>query len=172
MERIAEHGRRGDAGARRPGRERASSERASLHDVMEMATTSSRSGCRSADGAKARAYLRDRGLTPSTQQTFRLGYAPGQPQRAEGVSWPAKGVGKAEIEACGLICFGDDIPVSYDRFRDRIMFPIPDSRGRIIAFGGRAHGAGRAGKIPELARDRALPQGQRALQFRPRPQGA
>ena len=42
------------------------------------------------------------------------------------------------MEACGLTYFGDDVPVSYDRFRDRIMFPIPDSRGRIIAFGGRA----------------------------------
>ena len=42
------------------------------------------------------------------------------------------------IEACGLVRHGDDIPVSYDWFRDRIMFPIPDSRGKIIAFGGRA----------------------------------
>lgn len=45
---------------------------------------------------------------------------------------------KADIEACGLVRHGDDIPVSYDWFRDRIMFPIPDSRGKIIAFGGRA----------------------------------
>ncbi len=48
------------------------------------------------------------------------------------------GVAIEQIEACGLIRSGDDIPVSYDWFRDRIMFPIEDRRGRVIAFGGRA----------------------------------
>ena len=41
------------------------------------------------------------------------------------------------VEA-GLLVAGDDIPVPYDRFRDRVMFPIADLRGRVIAFGGRA----------------------------------
>jgi len=41
------------------------------------------------------------------------------------------------VEA-GLLIAGDDIPVPYDRFRDRVMFPITDVRGRVIAFGGRA----------------------------------
>src|SRR5438552_17976969 len=41
------------------------------------------------------------------------------------------------IEA-GLLVAGDDIPIPYDRFRDRVMFPITDLRGRVIAFGGRA----------------------------------
>ncbi len=40
--------------------------------------------------------------------------------------------------ATGLLVTGDDIPVSFDRFRDRVMFPITDFRGRIVAFGGRA----------------------------------
>ena len=39
------------------------------------------------------------------------------------------------VEA-GLLIAGEDIPVSYDRFRDRIIFPITDFRGRVIAFGG------------------------------------
>ena len=37
-----------------------------------------------------------------------------------------------------MLVSGDDIPVSYDRFRDRVMFPITDFRGRVVAFGGRA----------------------------------
>ena len=78
-----------------------------------------------------------RGLTPATQQRFRLGHAPDS-RNALKELLAGKGVEKAQIEACGLTVFGDDVPVSYDRFRDRVMFPIPDSRGAIIAFGGRA----------------------------------
>ena len=112
-------------------------ERTSLIDVMELATKFFQEQLHSAAGARARAYLRDRGLTPATQQSFRLGYAP-ESRNALKEFLASKGVGKAEIEACGLVRHGHDIPVSYDYFRDRIMFPIPDSRGRIIAFGGRA----------------------------------
>ncbi len=111
--------------------------RASLHDVMDMAARFFEERLQSADGAKARAYLRERGLTPSTQQSFRLGYAPDS-RNALKEHLAGKGVGKDQIEACGLVVFGPEHPVSFDRFRDRIMFPIPDSRERIIAFGGRA----------------------------------
>ncbi|RUU08511.1 DNA primase, partial [Mesorhizobium sp. M7A.T.Ca.TU.009.01.3.2] len=117
--------------------ERREKERASLTDVMEMATTFFQERLQGPEGAKARAYLRDRGLTPATQQSFRLGFAPDS-RNALKEHLAAKGVPKADIEACGLVRHGDDIPVSYDWFRDRIMFPIPDSRGKIIAFGGRA----------------------------------
>ena len=112
-------------------------QRTSLIDVMELATKFFQDQLQSAAGAKARAYLRDRGLTPATQQSFRLGYAP-ESRNALKEFLASKGVEKAQMEACGLVRHGDDIPVSYDYFRDRIMFPIPDSRGRIIAFGGRA----------------------------------
>lgn len=112
-------------------------QRAELTDVMEMATAFFGERLQSAEGAKARAYLRDRGLTPATQQSFRLGYAP-ESRNALKEHLASRGVGREDIEACGLVVFGQDVPVSYDRFRDRIMFPIPDSRGRIIAFGGRA----------------------------------
>ena len=111
--------------------------RASLYDVMDMATAFFRAQLHEADGAPARAYLRDRGLTASVQETFGLGYAPGS-RSALKEYLGAKGVEKDQIEACGLVVFGADIPVSYDRFRDRIMFPIQDPRGRVIAFGGRA----------------------------------
>ncbi len=136
VERIA-----GLAGVPMPARdeqaEKREKERLSLIDVMEMAAKFFQERLQSADGAKARAYLRDRGLTPATQQAFRLGYAPDS-RNALKEHLAGKGVGKADIEACGLVVFGPDVPLSYDRFRDRIMFPIPDSRGRIIAFGGRA----------------------------------
>lgn len=126
--------------ARDPVAERREKERASLHDVMEMATVFFEEQLQSAAGAKARAYLRDRGLNSVTQREFRLGYAPDS-RNALKEHLAAKGVDKTQIEACGLVVFGDDIAVSYDRFRDRIMFPIEDTRGRIIAFGGRAMSA-------------------------------
>lgn len=138
VERIAEM-----AGVPMPARdaheERREKERASLTDVMELATKFFEDQLQSADGARGRAYLRDRGLTPLTQQTFRLGFAPDS-RNALKEFLASKGIEKVQMEACGLTVF-EDVPVSYDRFRDRIMFPIPDSRGRIIAFGGRAMSA-------------------------------
>ncbi len=44
----------------------------------------------------------------------------------------------ADLIETGMLIAGDDIPVPYDRFRDRVMFPITDLRGRVVAFGGRA----------------------------------
>jgi len=136
VERIA-----GMAGVAMPARdeaqERRDQQRASLTDVMEMATRWFQDRLQGPEGAKARAYLRDRGLTSVTQQTFRLGYAP-ESRNALKEYLASKGIGKDQIEACGLVRFGDDIPVSYDYFRDRIMFPIEDRQGKVIAFGGRA----------------------------------
>jgi len=136
VERVADM-----AGVPMPARdvqeERREKELASLTDVMEMATRFFEQQLQEGAGAKARAYLRERGLSTATQQEFRLGYAPDS-RNALKEHLAAKGVEKGQIEACGLVVFGPDVPVSYDRFRDRIMFPIPDMRGRIIAFGGRA----------------------------------
>jgi len=136
VERVADM-----AGVPMPARdvqeERREKERASLTDVMEMATRFFEQQLQEGAGAKARAYLRERGLSTATQQEFRLGYAPDS-RNALKEHLAGKGVEKGQIEACGLVVFGPDIPVAYDRFRDRIMFPIPDMRGRIIAFGGRA----------------------------------
>ena len=123
--------------ARDPEAEKRDQQRASLTDVMELATTFFQEQLQSAAGAKARAYLRDRGLSSATQQSFRLGYA-SDSRNALKEFLAAKGITKAQMETCGLVIHGDDIAVSFDRFRDRVMFPIPDSRGRIIAFGGRA----------------------------------
>ncbi|SMH50716.1 DNA primase [Mesorhizobium australicum] len=136
VERVA-----GMAGVAMPARddqqERREQQRASLTDVMEMATRWFQERLQGPEGAKARAYLRDRGLTSVTQQTFRLGYAP-ESRNALKEFLASKGITKDQIEACGLVRHGDDIAVSYDYFRDRIMFPIEDRQGRVIAFGGRA----------------------------------
>ena len=111
--------------------------RATLYDVMEMATQYFEQQLQSPAGAKARAYLRDRGLSAQVQKEFRIGYAPDS-RNALKEHLATKGAKADQIEACGMVVHGEGIAVSYDRFRDRIMFPIPDSRERIIAFGGRA----------------------------------
>jgi len=87
-----------------------------------------------ASNVGARSYLLSRGLTDQSIQSFRIGYAP--------ESWNAvfdhltkKGFRKEDIEIVGLIKKKDDR--FYDRFRGRIMFPISDSSGRVIAFSGR-----------------------------------
>ncbi len=123
--------------ARDPEADKRDREKASLTDVMDMAARFFEERLQGPEGAKARAYLRDRGLSSVTQQQFRLGYAPDSRNGLK-EHLAAKGADKAQIEACGLVVHGEDIPVSYDRFRDRIMFPIEDTRGKVIAFGGRA----------------------------------
>ena len=111
--------------------------RASLFDVMEIAAGYFRDQLQTAIGAKARAYLRDRGLSVDVQRYFGLGFAP---ESRNGLKefLASKGIEKIQIEACGLVVHGSEIAVSYDRFRDRIIYPILDARGRVIAFGGRA----------------------------------
>ncbi len=114
--------------------------RATLYDVMEMATAFFEDALQSADGAAARGYLSDRGLSSKTQQDFRIGYAPND-RRALKTHLAANQVSAEQMVECGLVIAGPDIAVPYDRFRDRIMFPIRDTRGRVIAFGGRAMSA-------------------------------
>jgi DNA primase len=88
-------------------------------------------------GQEARQYLAKRGLDPAGIARFRLGYAPnGRSPLKEHLA--LAGFTAAEMAASGMLIAGDDIPVSYDRFRHRVMFPISDLKGRIIAFGGRA----------------------------------
>jgi DNA primase len=111
--------------------------RKTLHDVMELAAKFFQDTLASRNGAKARGYLADRGLAPNTQLQFRLGYAPGE-RFALKEFLGAQNIPVADMIEAGLLVAGDDIPVPYDRFRDRVIFPITDLRGRVIAFGGRA----------------------------------
>jgi len=111
--------------------------RKSLHDVMELAAKFFEATLASRLGAKARGYLADRRLDGATQLKFRMGYAPND-RYALKEHLGKQGVSVDDMIATGLLINGEDISVPYDRFRDRVMFPIADFRGRIIAFGGRA----------------------------------
>ncbi|HEY6859749.1 MAG TPA: DNA primase [Pseudolabrys sp.] len=111
--------------------------RKTLHDVMELAAKFFQDTLASRAGAKARGYLADRGLDPATQLKFRIGYAPSE-RFALKEHLGSHGIPVEDMVEAGLLISGDDIPVPFDRFRDRVMFPITDLRGRVIAFGGRA----------------------------------
>jgi len=120
-----------------PDAARQEQRRKTLYDVMELAAKFFADTLASRNGAKARGYLGDRAITPQTQLQFRLGYAP--PDRfALKEHLGSHGIPVEDMVEAGLLVSGDDIPVPYDRFRDRVMFPITDQRGRVIAFGGRA----------------------------------
>ena len=111
--------------------------RSSLHEVMALAARFFEAALQEKIGAKARGYLADRRLDANVQREFALGYAP--PDRfALRDALAAKGATAEAMIACGLLVHGEDIAVPYDRFRDRVMFPIHDRSGRVIAFGGRA----------------------------------
>jgi DNA primase len=110
--------------------------RRSLYDVLELATKFFEATLASKLGAKARGYLADRGILQSTQVEFRLGYAP-YDRAALREHLGGQGVSVEDMIATGLLVAGDDIPVPYDRFRDRVIIPIHDQQGRVIGFGGR-----------------------------------
>jgi DNA primase len=111
--------------------------RKTLYDVMELAAKFYQDTLASRLGAKGRGYLADRGLDAPAQVKFRLGYAPAD-RFALKEYLGKEGVPVPDMIEAGLVIAGDDIPVPYDRFRDRVMFPITDLRSRVIAFGGRA----------------------------------
>ena len=90
-------------------------------------------------GARAREYLTRRGLDEETIRRFRLGWAPDDRQALRralaGGDFP-----EALLREAGLLRVPDDGGAAYDYFRGRVMFPIGDRAGRIIAFGGRTLG--------------------------------
>ncbi|MEM6616715.1 MAG: DNA primase [Pseudomonadota bacterium] len=122
---------------RDPDADRREKERDGLHDVMAAAQQFFVDQLHTAGGAKARGYLADRGLSASALERFGIGFAPNS-RNALREHLTAKGFSKEAMVTTGLLIHGDDIPVAYDRFRDRVMFPITDLRRRVIAFGGRA----------------------------------
>ena len=116
-------------------------EAATLIDVMEMAAQFFRQKLQEGAGAEARAYLERRGMKGKTLEDFGVGYAPGD-DRSERMALmrylKSRDVTLEQMAEAGLVIHGPDIAEPYDRFRNRVIFPIADARGRVIAFGGRA----------------------------------
>ena len=135
----------GEAGLEMPRytpqeRERAKRQQ-TLHDVVEAACAWFEKQLQSPAGKPGRDYFQGRGLGPETIQRFRLGYAP---DSRDGLKKALKAAGIEEglmLEA-GLIVRPDDGRDSFDFFRGRVIFPITDRRGRVVAFGGRIMGDG------------------------------
>ena len=111
--------------------------RATTLEAIELAASFFEKSLASPGGARARAYLTERGLGPEARQNFRLGYAPNE-RFALRDYLAGKGCSAETMIEAGLLTHGPEIAVPYDFFRDRLMFPICDRSGRVIAFGGRA----------------------------------
>ena len=108
-----------------------------LLGIMEQASNYFRINLETKDGMQARAYLSDRKLSDEMRAAFGIGYAlDGRDSLFMHLS--KKGIAKEKILEAGLVALPDSGGTPYDRFRDRIIFPIRDSRNRTIAFGGRA----------------------------------
>ena len=119
-----------------------------LHDAMAAAQAFFEEQLGGIDGGEARAYLQKRGMTDATRRAFGFGFSPDGRGR---LKTALKEFGEPMLVEAGLLIDPEALEQgkgagkkreSYDRFRGRLMFPIRDIRGRVIAFGGRILGAG------------------------------
>jgi len=147
VERLA-----GEAGlpmpARTPRDAEARDERATLIEACEAAAAWFADQLRQRGGAEARKYLESRKLPAAAIETFRVGFAPDSRTLLKD-TFLQRGIPEKVLLDAGLIIKpdggrqGDQARSSrdtYDRFRNRVMFPITDARGRVVAFGGRTLG--------------------------------
>ncbi len=112
-----------------------------LHEVVEAACAWFEARLKAPGGEAGLAYLTGRGLGPETIARFRLGYAPEGRENLK-AALKAAGISEALMLEAGLIVKPEDGRESFDFFRGRVMFPIMDRRGRVVAFGGRILGDG------------------------------
>jgi DNA primase len=119
--------------------------RAGLTEAVEAAAGWFEAQLRAPAGKAALNYLRGRGLDDETIARFRLGYAPGSSEALK-QALSAKGFEEKTLLEAGLLKRPDDGRAPYAFFRDRVMFPIADKRGRTIGFGARQMGDARAAK--------------------------
>jgi DNA primase len=113
--------------------------REDLYRAMELAAAFYTERLWTPGGERARAYLDERGIAPEVARRFGLGWAPEGwetlPDALKGA-----GIGEDTMLAAGLRVARENRPGAYDRFRGRLLFPIRDLQGRVVAFGGRGFG--------------------------------
>ncbi|WP_434986492.1 DNA primase [Vreelandella zhaodongensis] len=108
-------------------------------NLLELAASYYRERLKMQEGQGAQRYLQERGLSADVVSAYGIGYAPdGWEALKQHLS--ARGIGEPVQIEYGLLIHREDTGRTYDRFRDRVMFPIRDLRGRTIAFGGRVMG--------------------------------
>lgn len=108
-----------------------------IYEVLNAASSQFKAWLRHHDEAPAAvAYLKDRGLSGEVARDFDIGFAP---PGWQGLKTALASFGDERLLAAGLLAKGDT-GRTYDRFRQRIVFPIRDTRGRVIGFGGRIFG--------------------------------
>ena len=106
-------------------------------DILEETTRVFQAALQRNDGQGGATYLQRRGLTEAVISTYRLGYAPRSGLRT---ALAARGFSDEDMLAAGVIRRSERDGELFDYFRDRVMFPIEDRQGRVIAFGARALG--------------------------------
>jgi DNA primase len=109
-----------------------------LYDVMAAAQDWFVAQLQGIEGAEARAYLERRGISVQTATDFGIGFAPDSRGKLKAA---LATFGESKLIETGLLILVEE-KEPYDRFRGRLMIPIRDPRGRVIAFGGRILGAG------------------------------
>jgi DNA primase len=111
--------------------------RQGLGDWLELAAKWFKAQLRRPAGAEARAYLAKRGLPEEDWDRFGLGFAP-ESRSALKDALVQRGAKPGDLVEAGLLIAPEGGGSPYDRFRNRLIFPIADARGRVISFGGRA----------------------------------
>ena len=108
-------------------------------NLLELSASFFRERLKMPEGQGARHYLAERGLSPEIQTAFGIGYAPDEWESLKR-HLSARDIPEAVQIEYGLLVHREESGRTYDRFRDRVIFPIRDVRGRTIAFGGRVLG--------------------------------
>lgn len=114
-------------------------QRQNLYQLMEQLSGFYKQSLKTSSAAQARRYLEQRGLSKEIIEHFAIGFAPPGWDNAL-KRYGREAESRSALNAAGMLVTNDSGRV-YDRFRERIMFPIRDKRGRVLAFGGRVIGA-------------------------------
>lgn len=156
--------------AQDPKAQEKAQQRNTLHDVMELAIKFYRMQLNSGHAAAAREYIAGRGLTEAHLERFEIGFAPSS-RTALLDHLKSKNIEIKQMDEAGLIIIPDN-GTPFDRFRDRIMFPIRDGRGKPTAFGGRAMSADAKAKYLNSSETQLFDKGRSLYNHQPARQAA